>query len=51
VAALNALAAAPAATDVHVELAVDWRARNLGLELVADGGFDERAVAVRAIVG
>jgi hypothetical protein len=50
--ALNGLAAARAAAEVHGELAVDRRAWDLGLELFGGAGFDERLlVAVRAVVG
>ena len=36
---------------MHGELAVDRRAGNLGLELFGGSGFDERSMAVRAVVG
>jgi len=48
--ALHAFPATLAAADVHGEFPVDRRARNLGLKLLTGAGFDERAVAVRAVV-
>ncbi|MFO0803379.1 MAG: hypothetical protein U0791_09695 [Gemmataceae bacterium] len=50
--ALNGLAAASAATEVHGEPAVDRRPRDFGLELFGGAGFDERLlVTMRAGVG
>jgi hypothetical protein len=50
VATRNALPAAAAAAEMHAEAAVNRGAWDLGLELVADVGFDERAPAMRASV-
>ena len=51
VAALRALPATRAVADVNAELANDRLAGDIGLQLLDDLGFDERPVAVGAVVG
>ena len=51
VVALGGLAAFDATTQMHVELAVNRLAGNLGLELFANFGLDDVALAMRAGVG
>jgi hypothetical protein len=51
VSALAALAALLAVADVDAKLANQRLARNLGLELIGDAGFDKVALTVRAGIG
>jgi hypothetical protein len=51
VATPRAATARSAVADVDVELADDRLAGNVGLELLVDRGFHQRAVAMRTVVG